>query len=69
MKNIKGINGNKTKKGNDVATKGKANSAGTKSTIGPEEYGENRSMDIRMKEQPSQSSAKQRRENMRSRMH
>jgi hypothetical protein len=58
MKNIKEIKSNKIQKGINVETKRKDISTREKSTIEPEEYEEDRSMKIRMKPQPFQSSAK-----------
>ncbi len=58
MKKIREIKGGKTQKGTEFEPKRKDNSTGEKSPIWPEEYEEQRSMNIRMKEQPLQSSKK-----------
>ena len=48
----------KTRKGNEVEPRRKDNSEREKSPIWPEEYEEQRSMNIRMKDQPLKSSKK-----------
>ena len=58
MKNIKKTKSSENPLGNDNTAKRKTDSSKTKSTIGPEEFEEQRSMNIRMKEQPFQSSKK-----------
>ena len=58
MKKIKEIKSSKTQKGNEFEPQRKDNSDRDKSPIWPEEYEEQRSMNIRMKEQPLQSSIK-----------
>ncbi len=63
MKKIREIKSGKTQKGTEFEPKRKDNSTGEKSPIWPEEYEEQRSMDIRMKPQPFQSSAKPEKKN------
>lgn len=58
MKKIKEIKSNKTQKLNEYEPKRDDYSTREKSPIWPQEYEEQRSMNIRMKEQPLQSSAK-----------
>ena len=55
---MKKVKSSKTQKGNEFEPRRKDNSEKKKSPIWPQEYEEQRSMNIRMKEQPFQSSAK-----------
>jgi len=58
MKKIKEIKSSKTQKGTEFEPERNDNSTRGEASDWPEEYEEQRSMDIRMKEQPLQSSAK-----------
>lgn len=58
MKKIKEIKSSKTQKGSEFEPKRNDNSVSEKSYVWPEENEEQRSMNIRMKEQPFQTSAK-----------
>ena len=58
MKKIREIKSSKTQKGNEFEPKRDNNSVSEKSYVWPEENEEQRSMNIRMKEQPLQSSTK-----------
>ena len=58
MKKIREIKSSKTQKGNEFEPKRNDNSVSEKSYVWPEENEEQRSMNIRMKEQPFQSSKK-----------
>lgn len=58
MNKIRENKSSKTQKGNEFEPRRKDNSEREKSPIWPEEYEEQRSMNIRMKEQPLQSTKK-----------
>ncbi len=58
MKKIREIKSSKLQNGNEYEPKRNDNSTRGESSIWPEEYEEQRSMNIRMKEQPFQASAK-----------
>jgi hypothetical protein len=58
MKKIKGINNRKTQKGTELGSEKNDNSIREKASVWPENHEEQRSMDIRMKEQLFQSSKK-----------